>query len=520
MGRAVDRRAAGVDADDVAERLERPGLAGERVAAAGSSRAAAPASAIASAEIDRPAPSSPARLPVEALTLTATASTPSSAGDRGAHRVELAGQARPRRDDRQVDVPTAPAGRGHAPDDLGEQLARGDPLGRRGSGREEPAEVAEARGAEQRVADGVERDVAVGVAVQARRARRSRCRRARAGSRARTGGCPGRSRRGTRGAGEGRLGPPEVVGQRHLEVARIAGDDMDRDSTGLQQRGLVGPRLGTVRAGIARTPRAADRRPDALRRLGGAERRRGRRSRRRPPPSTRLRVSATGRTGIAAPWARRRVDDGPDHRRGRRAAARRRGRGRPGQRRRPPASSLERRDAGRDRFLPAIAARDDRDDRARRASRPPRTSATRSGAATTTIRSTSGTAARPSSVQARSGRPATDRRQSLSTPPIRRERAGGHDDRVGAGGPRGVRTSRSVEARLGEDHPPGDGLEDARDRDVDVAVDEPRAALDDDHRAVVEEADALAGLLALLDDPDAQLLARAARPASRRSPAS
>ena len=43
--------------------------------------------------------------------------------------------------------------------------------------------------------------------------------------------------------------------------------------------------------------------------------------------------------------------------------------------------------------------------------------------------------------------------------------------------------------------------------DVEVLVDVPRAALDDDHRAVVEEADALAGLLALLDDPDPQLLA-------------
>ena len=42
---------------------------------------------------------------------------------------------------------------------------------------------------------------------------------------------------------------------------------------------------------------------------------------------------------------------------------------------------------------------------------------------------------------------------------------------------------------------------------VDLPVDEPGAALDHDHRPVVEEADALAGLLALLDDPDAQLLA-------------
>ena len=38
-------------------------------------------------------------------------------------------------------------------------------------------------------------------------------------------------------------------------------------------------------------------------------------------------------------------------------------------------------------------------------------------------------------------------------------------------------------------------------------VDEPGAALDDDHRPVIEEADALAGLLALLDHLDPELLA-------------
>ena len=66
----------------------------------------------------------------------------------------------------------------------------------------------------------------------------------------------------------------------------------------------------------------------------------------------------------------------------------------------------------------------------------------------------------------------------------------------------------SIEARLGEDHPSGDRLQDPGDRDVDVPVDVSRAALDHDHRAVVEEADALAGLLALLDDPHPELLAR------------
>ena len=43
--------------------------------------------------------------------------------------------------------------------------------------------------------------------------------------------------------------------------------------------------------------------------------------------------------------------------------------------------------------------------------------------------------------------------------------------------------------------------------DLELAVQEPRAALDDDHRAVVEEADSLPDLLALLDDADPEVLA-------------
>ena len=58
-----------------------------------------------------------------------------------------------------------------------------------------------------------------------------------------------------------------------------------------------------------------------------------------------------------------------------------------------------------------------------------------------------------------------------------------------------------------EDHPAGDGLEDARDRHVELALEVAAAALDDDHRAVVEERDALAGLLALLDDLDPERFA-------------
>ena len=114
VGRAVDRRTARVDADDVALGLERSRLPGQRVVAAGGHRAVSSV-AIATAEIDRPAPSSPARLPLDALTLTALASTPSSAGDRRAHRLEVRGQPRPGGHDRQVDAGDGPARVGHAP---------------------------------------------------------------------------------------------------------------------------------------------------------------------------------------------------------------------------------------------------------------------------------------------------------------------------------------------------------------------------------------------------------------------
>ena len=81
MDRAVDGRPARVDADDVADRDERPGLAGERVLQL-NGHAAGSSSATASAEIVRPAPSSPDRLPVDALTLTAVGVDAEEARDR------------------------------------------------------------------------------------------------------------------------------------------------------------------------------------------------------------------------------------------------------------------------------------------------------------------------------------------------------------------------------------------------------------------------------------------------------
>ena len=77
-------------------------------------------------------------------------------------------------------------------------------------------------------------------------------------------------------------------------------------------------------------------------------------------------------------------------------------------------------------------------------------------------------------------------------PSIRRDAPGGDDDRRRRARPAIGATAGSIEARLGEDHPAGDGLEDAGHRHVEVLVDVADAALDDDHRAVVEEPDALA----------------------------
>ena len=61
---------------------------------------------------------------------------------------------------------------------------------------------------------------------------------------------------------------------------------------------------------------------------------------------------------------------------------------------------------------------------------------------------------------------------------------------------------------LREDHPACRGLEHARDHDFHVLVDVPAAVLHDDHGAVVEVGDPLAGLLAFLEHEDAHALTR------------
>ena len=134
---------------------------------------------------------------------------------------------------------------------------------RPGAGREQPSEIAQPGGAEERIGHRVEDDIPVRVAGEPRRtvdrdpaedeghpraegmevvadadARWSRDRRARP-------------------ATERRLDPGQVAGQRHLEVGGIAGDCMDGNCTGLQQGGLIGPGLGAARREARRTPAAA-----------------------------------------------------------------------------------------------------------------------------------------------------------------------------------------------------------------------------------------------------------------------
>ena len=100
---------------------------------------------------------------------------------------------------------------------------------------------------------------------------------------------------------------------------------MDGDATGLEQGGLIGELPGPVRREPHPGRRGARRgaHPAASGRSRAPS---GPPSRATRPSPTRLRVSATGTTGIAAPW-RSRPPPRPSTRRPRRGAGRRRGRG-------------------------------------------------------------------------------------------------------------------------------------------------------------------------------------------------
>ena len=190
--------------------------------------------------------------------------------------------------------------------------------------------------------------------------------------------------------------PAQVVGQRHLEVRGFAGDRMDGDSTGLEQGGLVGELARAVRR--ERRPRVEQEpAPRALRRLG----RRAAPTRSTVPRTTPvphpLERLGDGQDRERRAVARDRVGDGL-HERGRDQRARavvdedRRGPRPAGSR-----ASSQRTPAATD-CLAGRAARHD----GRHAGREPRCCAparrTRSGAATRTSRSTRGLPRSASSV--------------------------------------------------------------------------------------------------------------------------
>ena len=461
-------------------------------------------------EIERPAPSEPSRLPVDALTLTASG-------------VDAEGRRRsPRASPRG-------AGRGAAG---AATIVRSTPAGRQPRVRR-GATTTSARSS-RAVDAGAASRRRPGTAAQGRRARRRRAahRRAHAGRRRRPSGRaaaerpaismpPSRSgspgpngcascpipvrRRGDR-AGEQVGGAREIGGHGHLEIGGIAGNDMDGDSTGLQEGGLIGPRPSPASADGER--RAQEAAPDALRGLGRRQpgaidgrrdhvavdpleglghrhdrdgRAVARRSRRRRPRRARGMTSGpravvdeddpvASRIGQARSSASNPARDrvlAPARRRRRTS-------------RRSPAGShgavLE--------LAPTVRRRHDHDRR-----RPP-------------ARPRARRACQASSGRRRSARGACRCRPSAPRhrPPRRSRRRrtlhAGHR-------PRAAQSSRGWAKIIR----PATVWRTRVDGDVEVLVDMPRAALDHDHRAVIEEADALPGLLALLDHPDPQLLA-------------
>ena len=265
MGRAVDRRAAAVD----------PDVAGLRAARAGASRPTAcrgaasvmPATrttATAWAEIAAAGAFHPGQVAGRGLHVHGAAGDPEQPGDRVAHRRRGGRPAAAGRRRSSGRPRWAPAGRprGGATTSA-RSVALAMPRGVGASaGKRRPRSPSAGR-AEQRVGDGVERHVAVRVAVQARRRRRSRRHRGRAARPARRDGCRHRARSGARPrapreprrpAERARGRPCEVLGHGHLEVRRFAGDRMDGDSSGLEQGGLIGELARRRPAGTSPTP--------------------------------------------------------------------------------------------------------------------------------------------------------------------------------------------------------------------------------------------------------------------------
>ena len=469
MGRAVDRRAARVDPDGRGSSGSSGRVSPVSVSCSRSSRHARPRSSRA------PAPRSTARRPpaveVAGRGLDADGrrgASPRSAGD----RARIASRASPSRgraaEDREVDAaarqPPSASARRRSPAARGWRCPRGVRASAGNSRPRSPSPAAPSSASATRM----QRDVAVGVAVEPRRPGDLDA--------AQTSGSPGpngwrRGRSPVRRRGSGpasrRAARGEIGGHGHLEVAGSP---------------------GTTWTGILQASRSAASSVQARRRLGGTRRapcagcpagrpggsappraRCDRPSRRSRSPSTRLSVSVTGRTGIAAPCSAAALRRPP-----RRVPARPAGRAPSWTRttRSPPASGA----SARARRTPAAATDSWRrsppgDERRRPVGGQPRgRPRARDAAPPSRRRRSARRPARPAiaaSVQARSGRPPSWASELVAAAHPRRA-AGGHDDRVGRAA---VGTGRSIESRLGEDHAAGDGLEHAGDGDVEVLVD-------------------------------------------------
>ena len=172
VGRAVYRRAARVDADMARlQRHQRPGLPRERVVQSDGHRSETRAWRRRAPRSNVRRPRRPSRLPVEALTLTAARSRPR----RSASPADMASRWPARRGRAATIVTSTEVGRQPPASSRrltsGEELATVDASRRPRVRREEPAEIAQTGGTQQRVGDCVERDIAVGMTVEPRRAR-------------------------------------------------------------------------------------------------------------------------------------------------------------------------------------------------------------------------------------------------------------------------------------------------------------------------------------------------------------
>ena len=449
------------------ERHERSRLAGQRVVEADGHGCALDASRRPSAR-DRRArrPRSPSRLPRRRLDVDGrSAASPR----RPAIAARIASSRAPRRGRAATIVRSTLAGApARAPPSRSTTSASSSRAGdaaraSRASGREEPTEVAEAGGAEQRIGDRMQGDVAVGMAVEARGAGDGDAAQRAAARPARTGGCRADARSASAGRRRGaRLAPDR--GRRARVTLRLVGSP-GTTWTGILQASSSAASSVHVAwppGGYAANAVSQQAAPDTLRGLGRRRASSGRRSRRRRSPSTRLTVSAIGTTGIAAPCA------WPSRRRPRRSASALTSGRAPSWTRTTRSSSagrlpVEGREPGRDRVLASLATGDDGRDGGRQ---PRRGARPRRGGPRRSRRRRSGRR-RGSRPARRASRPSSGRspigREQLVRAAHPRRAAGRHDDGVGrpdrpADGPvAGASLNRGAAGRRSSDRPPSAG---------------------------------------------------------------